>query len=93
LTTILRLAGPFVRCAPLPAPLTVRPSLPVAAFAGMRLTLHSPGDGESEAQLRGTDIRGRPGLTSALTVYTNRDTSASVATSYGIASIAHDTAE
>jgi hypothetical protein len=47
--TVLRLAGPFVRCAPLPAPLTVRPPLPVAAFAGTRLTLHSPGDGESKA--------------------------------------------
>jgi hypothetical protein len=32
-----------------PAPLTVQPLGPVVAFAGMRLTLHSPGTGESEA--------------------------------------------
>ena len=35
-----------------PAPLTVRPLRPVVAFAGMRLTLSSPDDGESKARLR-----------------------------------------
>jgi hypothetical protein len=46
------MAGPFVRVAAQPASLSVRPPRPVVAFAGVRLTLHSSGDGDSEARLR-----------------------------------------
>jgi len=45
-----RAVRPLTLC--YPAPLTVWPPLPVPSFAGVQLTLHSPGTGELESWLR-----------------------------------------